>query len=602
MQEKIMKKLSLFFRRNITMKLLLANGLMCISFGVIIAVVFFSFHNIKEVLTTVFVRQVGLITEDARTGRELGRILSDTNLLLSTFYGKEDFLESDGERLLDRTAALSGNTDGRLRKTLDSFAEKIRKVLDHCAMLNNIRRETESHSSGIDDLLISLNAMIPERMMAQVMEGKDSSSLEQLNLMLPEYRETLLRLKLVFSELGLEYFEQPLKDAEHPLLILLDDFNVRVLALKGYEEEISDYAGQFADLTVKYREIILRLHQVGGQFRERKNEMDHAKEELLNLMEETDAGIAELTGKAAGDLRRQISASETGMLIFFLVILSVFILAFFLTRSMTQLLKRIISGLFESVCQVASAADELSDTSQFLSENAADQAASVEESSSSLEEMRAMSQKTSELTLGSEKLMHENIEKSVCSLKSIVSLTQQMARIEADSDQMSRIIKTIDEIAFQTNLLALNAAIEAARAGEAGAGFAVVAGEVRNLAMKAADAAKNTQELLDSTVGRVSQATLAIKHVNSNFEDIIESATVMGEKTASVTRANMELSRGIAQVSHAQNEIDRKTQHTAASSQESAAASQELSAQAVAMKEFAHDLAFMAGQHVETET
>jgi len=155
-----------------------------------------------------------------------------------------------------------------------------------------------------------------------------------------------------------------------------------------------------------------------------------------------------------------------------------------------------------------------------------------------------------------------------------------------DSGQMGQIIKTIDEIAFQTNLLALNAAVEAARSGEAGAGFAVVADEVRNLDMKATDAAKTTQKLLDGTVDRVGQAAASIRDINDDFEEIIESATIMGEKTATVAKASKEISKGIGQVTLAIGNAGKISQQLAAGSDESVATSEELSAQAEEMKAF----------------
>lgn len=201
-----------------------------------------------------------------------------------------------------------------------------------------------------------------------------------------------------------------------------------------------------------------------------------------------------------------------------------------------------------------------------------------------------MSRQTSELTSDAEQLMNENIEKSAHSMKALIELTQEMSQIEADSGQMGQIIKIIDEIAFQTNLLALNAAVEAARAGEAGAGFAVVAEEVRNLALRSTEAAKNTQQLLESTVERVAQAARSIKNINNGFEGIIESATAMGEKTALITRSSREQTRGIEQVGLATSKIDKITQDVAARSQESAATSEDLSARAAEMKIFVDDL------------
>ncbi len=272
------------------------------------------------------------------------------------------------------------------------------------------------------------------------------------------------------------------------------------------------------------------------------------------------------------------------------LILTIFVVLV-LSRRISDPIMRVVRGLTDSSAQVSAAAYEISATGHSLAENASEQAASGEETAATLEQISAMSQETSKLTQGAEMLMNENIAKSGQSLKSLIELTLKMSLIEADSGQMGEIIKTIDSIAFQTNLLALNAAVEAARAGSAGAGFAVVAGEVKNLAMKTAEAAKHTQTLLDTNIRRVSEAAQSIKEINNDFEAIIESATIMGEKTAAITEASKEQAHGIEQISKAANEIEQVTQQMAASAEESASAAAELSAQAEMLKKFVYDLA-----------
>ncbi|MCP4108710.1 MAG: hypothetical protein GY749_24710 [Desulfobacteraceae bacterium] len=266
------------------------------------------------------------------------------------------------------------------------------------------------------------------------------------------------------------------------------------------------------------------------------------------------------------------------------------------SNSLSGPVNRVIDAVTESARYVAATAYELSSASQSQSESAAKQAAALEMSSVSLEEMAEMIKKSSELTLGVEELMGENIEKSARSLKALVQLTKEIAQIEADSGMMGHIIKNIEDVSFQTNLLALNAAIEAARAGESGAGFAVVADEVRNLAMKAAEAADNTQKLLDATVSRVVRAAKSIKDINTDFEAIIESATSMGERTTAITNASRDMVWGIEQVTSAANDIDQSAQQVAAVSQESAAASEELSAQAAELNSVLDELAALIGR------
>jgi methyl-accepting chemotaxis protein len=165
-----------------------------------------------------------------------------------------------------------------------------------------------------------------------------------------------------------------------------------------------------------------------------------------------------------------------------------------------------------------------------------------------------------------------------------------MEDISKASEETSKIIKTIDEIAFQTNLLALNAAVEAARAGEAGAGFAVVADEVRNLAMRAADAAKNTAELIEGTVKNVHDGTQLVGRTNEAFSKVAESSSKVGELVAEIAAASNEQSEGIGQINTAVAEMDKVTQSNAANAEESTNSSDEMNAQAEQMKVMVGDL------------
>jgi methyl-accepting chemotaxis protein len=267
----------------------------------------------------------------------------------------------------------------------------------------------------------------------------------------------------------------------------------------------------------------------------------------------------------------------------------------FTRRSITRPITRIVAGLNDGADQVASAASQISSTSQQLAEGSSEQAASIEETSASLEEMASMTRQNADNARQADDLMKETKRVVAQAKDSMSRMCRSMDEITKASEDTSRIIKTIDEIAFQTNLLALNAAVEAARAGEAGAGFAVVADEVRNLAMRAADAARNTTNLIEETVKKVKDGSVLMSSTNSAFGQVSDSADKVADLVGEIAAASGEQAQGTEQVNKAVSEMDKVTQQNAASAEESASASEEMSAQAETMKAMVNDLLTMVG-------
>jgi methyl-accepting chemotaxis protein len=265
-------------------------------------------------------------------------------------------------------------------------------------------------------------------------------------------------------------------------------------------------------------------------------------------------------------------------------------LAFFITRSITKPIRVIIAGLDEGASEVADASSQVATASQSLAEGAAEQAAALEETSSSLEEMASMTKTNADNAAQANLLSQETNQVVAKANESMAELTQSMGEINAAGQETAKIIKTIDEIAFQTNLLALNAAVEAARAGEAGAGFAVVAEEVRNLAMRAAEAAKNTAGLIEMTISRVKAGSELVTRTGQAFGEVAMSSQKVGELLGEIAAASSEQAQGIDQVNRATTDMDKVTQRNAASAEESAAASEHMSGQAATMRGFVEQL------------
>ncbi len=329
---------------------------------------------------------------------------------------------------------------------------------------------------------------------------------------------------------------------------------------------------------------------------DQKSVLDQADKNMISaargLLKEIDTALG---NQKAGMQSRVTTAGYliVGSLAF--VIIAGLLVSLRLGQSLTRTLKQVINNLGNGSAQVAAASLQVSSASNSLAAGSSQQAASLEETTSSLEELAALVQQNSMNAGECNQLVLQTHEKTREVHKSIKATKGFMETISNSGESVKKIIKSIDEIAFQTNLLALNAAVEAARAGQAGAGFAVVADEVRGLALKAAEAAKTTDDLIGETARQIELGSAQIQETLTKFYAMGESAKKVNSLVGEIAEASREQAQGIEHLNQAMHEIDRVVQQNAANAEESASAATELQGQAERLREIVGEVTSLVG-------
>ncbi len=443
-----------------------------------------------------------------------------------------------------------------------------------------------------NDLGLQIDRAVNETARRQMLAGHIAFGVSELDSI-----ERGLALSAVLQHSGkFEQFQRDFERRSQGVSRSLDQFRAlpRTTDADGVHDRlVSDFEGIRRD----HYEVVRHLEQ---------HKMDAALE-ILNgkllpklgevgkdthaMMEYQAAHLEQVRKEAA----RNKSISVVAMTVLTLLSMMVGGGVLYSVRRLHTVLNRTVEDLYENARHLSNAATQVSSSSQLVSQAAGDQAASLEETSSSAEELRRMTRSNAEHAESAAKRTQDvsaAIEKANAALNQMLG---SMNEILASSNQISKIIKVIDDIAFQTNILALNAAVEAARAGEAGTGFAVVAEEVRSLAQRSAQAARDTAGLIEESMRRTGDGKARLDEVAASIGSVTGSAENVRSLVHQVHRGSEDQSIGIEQIAVSVSQMEKVTVQLAATSEETAASGHQLSIQARRVDQIGQSLKDLVG-------
>jgi methyl-accepting chemotaxis protein/methyl-accepting chemotaxis protein-2 (aspartate sensor receptor) len=472
-------------------------------------------------------------------------------------------------------------------KLANAFAKKdqIRKVLDSSA---------ETYMKMTSDFLQGQN----EKMASEINQGVSGLALkERLNKI--TWANDLIDMG---NAIRIANFSSVARDDNTILMDGLKEFEAKfeskldqLLTITRQQYDI-DRIAETRAAGLAYMNALRDMIEVNHQTKAIDAKFKEYGEAALKAAEDTARAGVRGNQDLANEAMAGLSAASTIMIVGLVVALLLGIgIAVFIIRSITKPTIEAVRTIAEANSQVVAASDQISASSQSLAQGASEQASSVEEVSATVEESTAINNQNSENGREASALSKAANDAATMGNEKVQHLMTAMKKITEASEQIAKIIKTIDEIAFQTNLLALNAAVEAARAGEHGLGFAVVADEVKNLAQRSANAAKETATIIEGALEEIKNGNKIATETNESFTEILEkvkkTSDLIGEIATSVT----EQAEGMNQVATAMGQIDQVTQQNAANSEQAAAAAEQLNAQALAMMQSVESIGRIVG-------
>ena len=526
-------------------------------------------------------------------------------------FGIED--HAKGERLLEEHHELSLKIDEDLTHIhsfyLDVVAIQAFKEVDELladyrknfADLGDRYHEIEELKESLDVLGENMDRELAEVIHEHEAELKvleaEGSDMQQIILQ-TELVEVLFEAELLVSKIGHAEVEFLLDKQLRHVYKIETEIGQLIAELKtaegiiptlntAREEQIADIA-QLEEVEREMDEYSEELTRIIVDELEVEVDLIACTEDLIAIEALSEAMSVKTEAEVAAFIHEANTAST--VLCGIVAVLGS-LLAFFISRGITGKLSRIVEALTTGSDQVSSASGQIAASSQQMAEGASEQAASLEETSASLEEYSSMTERNAENSNNVNSSMDEADTLLNTGVESMSRMTTAIDEIKSSSDETAKIIKTIEEIVYQTNILALNAAVEAARAGEAGAGFAVVAEEVRNLAQRSADAATNTSELIEKSQSNAEVGVGVAAEMGKNLDSILDSVKKAGSLANEIAVASKEQTEGIGQINTSISQMDKVVQNSASQAEESASAAEELSAQSEELKGMVINLA-----------
>ena len=600
---------------SIITKVNILNLLVFIAVVGIVFVTIFSFQQIKRGFRLIIDRDVALVIKNAQLGRDLSEVFADINLLSTTFTRHDTLLQTERERLvqtLQENLENIAQTDGQLYRTLEQFTLLLQTFLDQSSSVKQVLGKIEMADDELAKLIQTLENTVAEKMVMIMLEGKteESFAIDQLSVMIPEFREILFQLIIERTTMSQEYLgvTEVTEEYDQHLLNALDRFQANLSVISSAGQDFSTFSTQFEDLLQRYRADILTYHQALQEFQRRLQTLQQSQKTVKMAIGEIDQQISGATEGIHQNMNQRLNSSVTmitllsgGVLLLLLItgystvriVKPISLLARFArqlaegdmtgdiqkgrshdeigqlytaTREMVEKFKEVLIHVKSVVDNVAFGSQEISANVSKMSHGANEQATAAEEASASMQQMVANIKQNTDNAVRTEKIASQ-VSSDVDEVR------KASAQSTLASKNIAEKISIIEDIAQQTHMLSLNATIEAARAQDHGKGFAVVASEVRTLAERSRQAA---EEIITISASSLTITDQANEKLNALIPNIEKTAGLVQE----ISVASREQYAGAEQVNQAIQRLEHVIQQNALLAEEMASTATELAVQA----------------------